>query len=148
MFTIDATDVEAVLNPCIGLAPGTLYVGDEASTDLASSRWMRRRYAAMGGQYQSWFSELRGPETLFNCGLIGGSRDTMIQLLDEMLAVFAKFDSTGYVPLFVGFTFDMPALNYILHTTWRGTISSGPPVNSHFGKYEAHRGDVWFRHKL
>lgn len=80
VWLTDATDV-VLLNHPWNLDHDTLYVGSEPTN--VGCKWMRDRHPHM----THWLN-LHADETLLNCGLIGGDRDTIMRFLHEMCDMY------------------------------------------------------------
>ncbi len=132
VWMVDGTDVVMLREP-FDIQRGKLYVGSEPAT--LSTPWLRKHHPAKA------VVELIGAKPdglLYNAGLIGGDRDTVLEFLRDMVAlwgtnkvdVFHRKDST----LGLG---DMGALNVILHgESWQGRIVTGPSVHSVFKAFQ------------
>lgn len=142
VWCVDATDVEMLHNPFPHMEPGVLYVGDERNATLAIP-WMFNNHPSR--KLQLFFRQ-NANHRLFNCGLLGGSRETVMEFIRKMLWAYMKNreDVKYGRDLSVGET-DMGLFNFICHSMLH-RIEYGPQVNTVFKKFEY--SDVsWWRHK-
>jgi len=133
VFVVDATDVDMVNNPFTQMKPNTLYVGDEPKLTI-NCPWMITRH--LEPSVNRYLRE-NGDKPLLNCGVVGGSRQLVMDLCKDMYEYHfnRRQDAT-----------EMGIFNVLLHTTYAGNIEYGRHVTSLFKKYEA-TTDAWFRHK-
>lgn len=133
VFVVDATDVDMVNNPFTHIKPNTLYVGDEPNQKI-NSNWMLTRHLEPS---VNRYLRANGDKPLLNCGVVGGDRRIVMDLLKDMYQYhFAKpHDLT-----------EMGIFNVLLHDKYADRIEYGRKVTSLFKKYEV-TTDAWFRHK-
>lgn len=146
IFIIDAFDVQVVMNPCSAVKRGTLYVGTE-SDDLRRHPWMAVRFKHMGGKYLTWFEKVLPRVKIVNCGLTGGSREIMLQLLGQMVQVLSDPAMLIMRKRSEEINVNMAALNYIVYNVFQGKFTGGAPMHSKYKSFETNRTDVWFIHK-
>lgn len=146
VFLVDAFDVRVTANPCFGVKEGTLYVGSEKEK-LRGHPWMNQRFAKMGGKYERWYKGIGDKLHILNCGLLGGSREMMLDLFKHMMRVVLD-PATSVYRKGETINLNMAALNYIVYNRYNvSTISTGMPFHSRYKMYEDERRDVWFVHK-
>lgn len=143
VWCVDATDVKMLRDPFPHMDPGTIYVGDEPKT--IQTPWMQQQHPA--GFLQQFFRSHR-TQTLLNCGLVGGSRENVMEFIRAMLDLWVK--NRGDVKFgrerSVGET-EMGLFNYVCYSEqFRERISHGPHVNTVFKKYKDN-GGAWWMHK-
>jgi hypothetical protein len=152
VFATDLHDVTVRRNPCDVVyeqGRNKLFVGSEAE-ELAGHEWMRdNEFALMGGQYLSWFLALPQDGTpVYNAGLQGGTRDTLLKLVTNMIQVIDD-PALQLRQQHEQVHINMGALNWVLRTKYNATdLWSGTPLNSKFKAYEDGRDDVAFVHKF
>jgi hypothetical protein len=140
VFFTDISDVIMRNNPFPEMKKGVLYCGDEQEK-ICESEWMRTAlneplFFQLGGFKEMIYSD----RPLLNCGLLGGSYDSIIGFLDTFVSVIelVRLRNTPEDK-----TNDMSLFNY---TAQFFRFQHGRPVNSIFKKYEK-CDDVWFIHK-
>jgi hypothetical protein len=137
VFMVDATDVTMLNNPFTDdrMDPRKIYVGDEKA--VLGCKWIRDR--AWLDPFRLFVMNNRNMQ-LLNCGIIGGSRESVMMLLHEVLTVYA--DSKMRVN-------DMVAFNYVVRTKYADRIAHGTGlVNNRFKSFEpTPEGKEWFMHK-
>lgn len=132
-FLVDCTDVEMLKNPFPEMEENVIYTGDE--TDMLGCRWMQMVSKKIALQE---FIHLNKSDVLFNCGVVGGSRNIVMDVCRDI-----------YSQHFAGNleeTIDMPIYNFVIHTKYRGNVEHGRKVTSLFKGYEKST-PAWFRHK-
>ena len=142
VWCVDATDVEMLRNPFNDMEPGVLYVGDEQNATLGIP-WMFNQHPSRKLQQ---FFRANAQHRLFNCGILGGSRDTVLEFIGKMLWAYGKNreDVAFGRDLSVGET-DMGLFNLIVHSMLH-RVEHGPKVNTVFKKFQDN-GQAWWRHK-
>jgi len=146
VFMLDAFDSRIIQNPCGMLQEDMLYVGRE-ETSLATSSWMRERYADMGDKYDAWFRSIPRDRHVLNCGILGGRRPIVLRFLTRM--VQALQDPSLAIRKVAGkeINVDMAAMNYVVYNHFGGKFTGGRPVHSTYKAFERYPRDVWFVHK-
>lgn len=142
VWCVDATDVEMLRDPFGAMEPGLVYVGDEPVK--LGIPWMYDMHRA---SFLHLFFRQHSNQPLLNCGLIGGSRADVMELLRSMLSIYGqnKHDMKFQRALSVGDT-EMGVFNYVVGGLLSHRISHGPHVNTRFKAY-ADNGQAWWRHK-
>jgi len=87
-WIVDSGDVTMQNNPFPDMKPGKIYVGSETTNKL-NCEWMILN--TPNAYYKTWLKQNFG-RTLLNCGLLGGSRQDVIDYLTKMFYVW------GYNP--------------------------------------------------
>lgn len=133
VFVVDATDVDMVNNPFAHIEPGKLYIGDEPGNTL-NNQWMLTRH--LEPSVNRYLRE-NGALPLLNCGVVGGSRELVMDLCREMYQYHfnAPQDLT-----------EMGIFNKLLYSKYSEVMEYGRHVTSRFKKFEE-ATDAWFRHK-
>lgn len=103
-WVVDAGDVTMQNNPFPQMQPGKIYVGCETSNKLGCE-WMLLN--CQNAYYRTWLKANAG-KTLLNCGLLGGSRQDVIDYITRMFYIWGynpanmtlidmlTFNATGY----------------------------------------------------
>jgi len=146
IFIIDAFDVHVAMNPCHGVKDGMLYIGTELD-NLRKHPWMAARFKKMGGKYLLWFMKVQPKVKILNCGLTGGRREMMLQLLKRMCEVLKDPAIKIMQKKDEEINLNMAALNYIIYNEFAGKFAGNAPMHSKYKRYERSRTDVWFIHK-
>lgn len=134
VFLTDATDVVMLHDPFSHLEAGKLYVGDEKAK--VGCPWMR--HAAVSQRMKQFVARFY-KYPLFNCGVVGGSREDVMRLCRQVYeAYFEKHPEE---------TVEMPIFNQVLYTLWDlAKVESGRKVTTVFKKQEK-VSTAWFKHK-
>lgn len=146
VFILDAFDVRVKMNPCGGFDPSKLYVGSETDK-LQGHPWMKARFAKFGGKYLEWYKSVDTTRKILNCGITGGHRDVMLELLGDMKSALGDPEIEVRKKANESINLNMAALNYIVYGKYRSRLATGAPVHSVYKAKEVTRGDVWFVHK-
>ena len=146
IFFTDVSDVVVLRNPFFEPLyvnnPKAIFCGDEP--EILNNEWMQNHSEHLRNQitdyavFESTFKE----HTLLNCGIIGGTIETIEPFIEKLWAIHEKFNCNNDT-LFTG---DMGAFNYLIRTQYNATILHGSPVNTEFKKYET-ESTCWFKHK-
>jgi len=140
VWCVDGTDVTLLGDP-FALRPVTLYVGSEPAS--ISKPWLRQHHPS---KWVTKLIEQHSDGVLYNAGLVGGDRETVMEFLHEMIELWGtnqidqfhkKDESLG-----IG---DMGAFNAILYRPeWRNRVVTGPAVHTVFKAYEqTHETAIW-----
>ena len=84
-------------------------------------------------------SEMLEMDTVYNAGIIGGSREVVLDLLAVMVAYL---DTTP-----ASLNCNMPTLNYAVHRHFFGKVFTGFPLTSRFLRYQTSPKGVYVVHK-
>lgn len=125
-FCVDATDVLMLNDPFPHMEPGKLYSGSEPKR-LACD-WMIYHHQPLA----RWLKANRDLP-LLNCGLLGGDRETVILISEQILA------ERG------GAVMDMGPFNHAAYTGGYDIVT-GPLVHTLY-KAEETESDAWWKHK-
>lgn len=146
VFVVDAFDVRIGMNPCGQMKPKDLYLGIELDK-LRNHPWMKARFFKMGGRYKNWYEQnVDNGMKILNCGITGGSRETMLSLFDRMVTVIKDPELTPNKNN-EDVNLNMAALNYIVYTEFSNSFHGNAPVHSLYKRFQKTRSDVWFVHK-
>lgn len=147
LFFTDVSDVVVVKDPFSDPLflnnPQTLFCGDEPKP--LQNEWMLAHSAHLRAQING-FSQFENDfqkETLLNCGIAGGSIQTMTLLLNLLCITHQNYNQNNPT----AYTGDMGVFNYIVRTHFNNNLYHGAPCNTVFKAYENDRSDCWFRHK-
>lgn len=133
-FLVDATDVEMLGSPWAEMKPGTLYVGYEPT--VVATPWMTKNFPKL---LTPAFLAEHGMKPLLNVGVMGGDRQTLIEVLQAMVTL--HFDDPE-----ASAEMDMGLLNVVAYDRLEGRVFTGPRVVTTFRANE--RNTVsWFKHK-
>lgn len=134
VFLTDSTDVVMLHDPFPHLEAGKIYVGDEKAK--VGCPWMRK--AAVSQKLKRFIGRFdRYP--LYNCGVVGGSREDVMRLCRQVYeAYFEKYPEE---------LVEMPIFNEVLYTQWPlAQVESGRKVTTVFKRQEKESA-AWFKHK-
>lgn len=138
VWITDSGDVTMQNNPFPDMEPGKIYVGCETANKLGCE-WMLLN--TPNAYYRSWLKK-RNNEILLNCGLLGGSRQDVIDYLTKMFYIW------GYNPYNMNLI-DMLVFNVVGYEHYRDRIVYGVGlVNNRFksGMPTLKRTE-WWMHK-
>jgi glycosyltransferase involved in cell wall biosynthesis len=135
VFLTDSTDVEMINNPFNHMQSGKLYVGTEVL--YVNTPWMvnNHRTPLLVQFYK------RNPRTiLLNCGLVGGDRADVMELLRLMNALYVSEKGN------LGKT-EMGGFNYICRTYLQSKLVVGNHIHTRFKAFDRVSKKPWWRHK-
>ncbi|CZW08859.1 glycosyltransferase family 2 protein [Enterobacter hormaechei] len=132
LWCTDSTDVVMLNKPEV--SPGILYVGWEPQ--LTNTEWMIKNH-----QHADIRDFLTTPRQLLNCGVVGGDRATMLELLHAMVVELDCQHSESPTD-----HFEMGAFNKVVYTRFKDRFVTGTRVTTIFKKNEA-SGVSWWSHK-
>lgn len=147
VFVTDIADVEILKNPFKETLflenPDCLFCGNEL--EILDNEWMNNHNTHLRNSIEGFsaYEAENKTQTLLNCGIIGGSIETMLDLTSKLANIHQTITITNQT----SYTLDMGAFNYIARTQFADRLIHGEPVNTQFKKYEEGRMDCWFRHK-
>lgn len=130
VWLVDATDVRMLNAPWDQMQRGTLYAGWE--NQIVGCEWMREHSASA----REWVEE-HAQDTLLNCGVVGGDRETVMALCHRMIQLWADSGSTD--PLEEMLFFNIAAREKRMVT--------GRQVSTLFKANVASDATSWFAHK-
>ncbi|MEI7508922.1 MAG: hypothetical protein WCJ62_05590 [Flavobacterium sp.] len=146
IFFTDVSDVIVLRNPFLETLylknSEAIFCGDEP--EILDNEWMRNHSKHLRNQISDYaiFESNFKEQTLLNCGIIGGTINTMKPFIEKLWAIHQQFNC-GNETLYTG---DMGAFNYLIRTQFNNKIIHGSPVNTEFKKYETETS-CWFKHK-
>lgn len=143
VWCTDGTDVEMLKEPWEHMQDDVLYVGSE--NQVVGCRWMVDNHKAAG--LQEFFGD-NPARPLLNAGLVGGSRETVMEFLHCMIREYFDhearlFHEKDAESLGVG---DMGVFNFVAWTRFVDRLSFGPHVNTVF-KADERNDHSWWKHK-
>lgn len=131
VWCVDGTDVRLLNVPFPDMVPGTLYCGWEPET--VGCAWMREHAVS----YDDWVED-HAQELLLNAGVVGGDRQTIIRLCQNIIQLWC--DSAQTDPLEEMTLFNIAARRH-------PRLVTGIQVTTVFKSYTAHHPTAWFAHK-
>lgn len=134
VFCVDATDVEILREPDWSQVHRGLFVGDE--DQVIGCEWMIKQH--QNATLQNFFQEFANHQ-LLNCGVVGASVETIIELTRQMIDFCSLENGISLM--------DMGVLNYIVYTNWREKVRTGRQITTLFKGFEKNNKVSWFRHK-
>lgn len=132
-FLVDATDVKMLNFPFDKMHRDRLYIGSENSR--LNNQWVVN--TTRGSQLIRFIRANRNL-TLLNCGLVGGSRELLMQLCRDIYENYIEHNPNEHT--------DMPILNFLGHTKYKDIINFGGHINTVF-KANQEVSEAWFKHK-
>ena len=142
----DISDVKFQRNPfqLMRLLGDWLYIGTDIDIfpNMASQRWISERLEGCFGNH----TLLHGPlkplmslDTVYNAGVIGGTRHVMLALLERLSQYL---DTTPQA-----LNCNMPAVNFAVHRYFYQQVFTGFPLSSRFLRYQSSPKGVYVIHK-
>ncbi|MCI1899264.1 MAG: glycosyltransferase family 2 protein [Enterobacter sp.] len=143
VWCTDGTDVEMLREPWAEMEPGKIYVGSEHKT--YADEWMKANHH---GKAYSEFIELHRDEPLLNAGLLGGSREDVMEFAHQIIRQhylieshrFWKMDTAPATQV------DMGAFG-IVAKSFGDRIVTGPRVHTIFKTDGIGKELAWWKHK-
>lgn len=133
VFVTDSTDVDMLNNPFVQMEKGRLYVGDEPGQTL-SNKWLMNNHTEHSVFH---FLEKHTELPLLNCGVVGGDRQTVMDLCRDMYLYWLDHPDQKT---------EMGIFNKLMHTKYADKIEYGRKVTTLFKRFEP-KSTAWFRHK-
>lgn len=135
VFIVDATDTEMLRNPFEVPLGDNIYVGQEENS--LGIPWMLRHntYPTI----RSFVVQNR-TKTLLNCGVVGGSRQNLMNLCQDIFNMY--FESNKAIG-----PYEMGVFNMLMYTKYVDKLVHGPEVTTKFKAYETDNKVARFRHK-
>lgn len=143
-WLVDAGDVTMLRPPWDGMRPGLLYVGWEPTiTDIP---WMRDNHPST--RIRSFIAE-HADAQLLNCGLIGGDRTTVLEMLRDLIRLYEDHARDRWKGVDKGaLGNDMGPVNYVLRQPkWDGRIVATSKVCTLFKQFDTKNPYAWWCHK-
>jgi hypothetical protein len=152
VFCTDANDVYIKKIPFnFATDANKLYVGRDNANKIKDSGWILKEINSFETDAQIKLPKLFRYQKMYNAGVVGGSRATMLSLIAKMIGFITKTETTSHKDMtilnLVIYKYFYPQLEYSLNTP-RITDSlndesakcknvfSGFPLNSTFKKFE------------
>jgi glycosyltransferase involved in cell wall biosynthesis len=133
VFCIDGTDIEVLKEPFWNELGDNLWTGDEE--ELIGCKWMVNHNKA---PLLAKFVQDNSNKQLLNAGILGGSVETVIEFIRQMID-FMTFEDAGQI--------DMGLFNYMAYNNWGDKIRTGRQVCTKFKAEEKNNQVAWFKHK-
>lgn len=135
VWCVDATDVEALKPPFqTPMEKNRIYCGWENKT-VRGDFWLWNNHEFS----RPWLNSELQDQTLFNAGVVGGHRDTIIKLCSIILDLYAQSVHLGQDELG-----DMPIFNRAVRSFEK--ITSGPSITTLFKGEQRNNWSIW-KHK-
>ena len=142
----DISDVEFQKDPfqLMSLLGDWLYVGTDIDIfpNMKMMPWIEERLRTCFGNYSvdaGRLSKLLHMDTVYNAGSIGGSRETVLDLLAMMVAYLDSAPTS--------LNCNMPSVNYAVHEHFFEKAFTGFPLTSRFLRHQSAPKGVYLVHK-
>ena len=142
----DISDVRFQKNPfdLMQLLGDWLYIGTDIDIypNMKSQRWISERLEGCFGSHtlhKGPLTHLMSLDTVYNAGVIGGSRHIMLALLEKIVQYLDVTPPT--------LNCNMPAVNYVIHRYFFQQVFTGFPLTSRFLSYQSSPKGVFIVHK-
>ena len=141
IWMVDSTDVEMLKNPFERMRPGVLYLGSEQG-QIVENKWMQSRQEPYfkAPDYRAIIAS-QGDKMLINCGLVGGSRDVVMEYLQYVCHYHQRYSISETQST------DMACCNYTVWKHFKSRFDYGVHVNTLFKGYEINNKLAWWKHK-
>ncbi|EPF3218155.1 glycosyltransferase family 2 protein [Enterobacter hormaechei] len=139
----DGTDVEMLREPWSEMEPGKIYVGSEHKT--YDDQWMKANHH---GKAYSDFIEQHRNETLLNAGLLGGSREDVMEFAHRIIRQHYLIESHRFwkIEKAPETKVDMGAFGMVAKS-FGDKVVTGPKVHTIFKSEGIGKEVAWFKHK-
>ncbi|EBZ5718305.1 glycosyltransferase family 2 protein [Salmonella enterica subsp. enterica serovar Oranienburg] len=143
VWCTDGTDVEMLMEPWNEMETGKIYVGSEHKT--YDDQWMKANHH---GKAYSDFIELHRNEPLLNAGLLGGSREDVMEFAHRIIRQHYLIESHRFwkIERAVETKVDMGAFGMVAKS-FGDKVVTGPKVHTIFKSEGVGRELAWWRHK-
>ncbi|EIY1344319.1 glycosyltransferase family 2 protein [Enterobacter hormaechei] len=143
VWCTDGTDVEMLREPWAEMEPGKIYVGSEHKT--YADEWMKANHH--GKAYSDFIQQYRD-EPLLNAGLLGGSREDVMEFAHRIIRQHYLIESHRFwkMELAPATLVDMGAFG-MAAKSFGDRIVTGPKVHTIFKTDGFGKEVAWFRHK-
>jgi len=143
VWCTDGTDVEMLREPWAEMVPGKIYVGSEHKT--YSDEWMKDNHH---GKAYSEFLEQHRDEQLLNAGLIGGSREDVMEFAHRIIRQHYLIESHRFWKMEAApaTLVDMGAFG-MAAKSFGDRVVTGPKVHTIFKTDGFGKELAWWRHK-
>ena len=142
----DISDVRLQMNPfqLMNVLGDWLYIGTDIDIfpSMQTMPWIHERLQNCFGNYSVQTGDLRSLmelDTVYNAGVIGGSRHTMLATLTRIVEYL---DVAPHQ-----LNCNMPAVNYAVHKHFFGRVFTGFPLTSRFLRRQLSPQGVYIVHK-
>ena len=147
LLLTDISDVRFLRNPfdlMRLLGNDWLYIGTDIDIfpNMGTQQWITERLEGCFGNHSVRHGNLHrlmSQDTVFNAGVIGGSRHIMMALLER---VTQYLDTTPPT-----LNCNMPAVNYVVHRHFHKQVFTGFPLTSRFFNFQSSPKGVYIVHK-
>lgn len=143
VWCTDGTDVEMLREPWAEMEAGKIYVGSEHKT--YADEWMTANHH--GKVYSDFLQQYRD-EPLLNAGLLGGSREDVMEFAHRIIRQYYLIESHRFWKMEVApaTLVDMGAFG-MAAKSFGDRIVTGPRIHTVFKTDGVGRECAWFRHK-
>lgn len=143
VWCTDGTDVEMLREPWAEMEQGKIYVGSEHKT--YAEEWMKVNHH---GKAYSDFLEQHRNEQLLNAGLLGGSREDVMEFAHRIIRQHYLIESHRFWKMETAPTtlVDMGAFGMVAKS-FGDKVVTGPKVHTIFKSEGIGKEVAWFKHK-
>ncbi|WPO93774.1 glycosyltransferase [Buttiauxella sp. HR94] len=143
VWCTDGTDVEMLREPWSEMEPGKIYVGSEHKT--YADEWMKANHH---GKAYSAFIEQHRDEPLLNAGLLGGSREDVMEFAHRIIRQYYLIESQRFWKMETAPStlVDMGAFG-IAAKSFGDRVVTGPKVHTIFKSNGIGKEVAWWKHK-
>lgn len=143
VWCTDGTDVEMLREPWDEMQPGKIYVGSEHKT--YSDEWMKANHH--GKAYRNFIEQHRD-EPLLNAGLLGGSREDVMEFAHRIIRLHYRIESQRFWKMETApaTLVDMGAFG-VVAKSFGVCVVTGPQVHTVFKSDGIGKECAWWRHK-
>lgn len=143
VWCTDGTDVEMLREPWDEMQPGNIYVGSEHKT--YSDEWMKANH--YGKAYRDFIEQYRD-EPLLNAGLLGGSREDVMEFAHRIIRLHYRIESQRFWKMETApaTLVDMGAFGVVAKSFGAGVVT-GPQVHTVFKSDGIGKEHAWWKHK-
>lgn len=144
VWCTDGTDVEMLREPWAEMVPGKIYVGSEHKT--YADGWMKANHH--GRAYDDFIDQHRD-EPLLNAGLLGGSRDDVMEFAHRIIRLHYRIESQRFwkMEAATATAVDMGAFGMAAKSLGDRVVT-GPKVHTVFKSDDGIGKEfAWYRHK-
>ena len=143
VWCTDGTDVEMLREPWAEMEPGKIYVGSEHK--MYADEWMQANHH---GKAYSDFLEQHRHEPLLNAGLLGGSREDVMEFAHRIIRQYYLIESHRFWKMETtpATLVDMGAFG-IAAKSFGDRVVTGPRVHTIFKTDGIGKEVAWWKHK-
>jgi len=151
-FCTDANDVYITKNPFdFATDKSVLYVGRDNANKIKDSGWIQKEMESLERDARVKLPKLFRYQKMYNAGVAGGSRKTMLSLIAKMIGFIVQTETASHKDMtilnLVIYKYFYPKLEYSINApritdSWNDdsaigkNVFSGFPLNSAFKKFE------------